>query len=120
MHDAFAVRRIERIGNLNRQWQQLFRFHRPAGDQVLQGHAVEELHDHEGSAIFLADVMDGADVGMIERRRRSRLTAEALQRLRDREPRFGEKLERDKTAQAGVLGLVHHTHAATAELLTMR
>jgi len=28
--------------------------------------AFEELHDHEGPAIFLADVVNGADVGMVQ------------------------------------------------------
>jgi hypothetical protein len=35
---------------------------RPAKDGALQGYAVEELHYHEGAAVFLADVVNGADV----------------------------------------------------------
>ena len=36
-------------------------------DAMLQGLAVEELHGDEGLAVGLTDIVDGADIGMIER-----------------------------------------------------
>ena len=33
---------------------------------MIQGYAVEELHHREGAAVFLADVMNGADVGVVQ------------------------------------------------------
>ena len=44
MHDAFAVRRVEPVGNVNGNAEQFFGFERPVQDSVLQGCAVEELH----------------------------------------------------------------------------
>jgi hypothetical protein len=35
-------------------------------DGVIQGYAVEELHHHEGAAVFLSDVMNDADVGVVQ------------------------------------------------------
>ena len=83
---------------------------------VLQRQAVEELHDDEGAAVFLADVVDGADVGMVQRRRSLRLAPEALQSLRVLGHVFGQELERDETVEPGVLGLVHDAHSAAAQL----
>ena len=51
-------------------------------DGVIQGYAVEELHHHGGAAVFLADVMNGADVGEVQGGSRLRLAPRAQQRLR--------------------------------------
>src|SRR5215469_12972035 len=82
MNNALAMRRIERVGNFNGDGQQPFRINRSAGYQVLQGHAIEKLHDHEGAAFLFADVVDSANVGMIQRRGCFSLASEAAQCLR--------------------------------------
>ena len=66
---------------------------------------------------MLADFVDGADSRMIERRCGPRFTAEALQSDRILGNVERQKLERHVPAQGGVLGLVHHPHAAPAQLL---
>ena len=43
-----------------------FEFHGAAGDQVLERGAVQKLHDEEGASIVLADVVNRADVGMVQ------------------------------------------------------
>ena len=116
MNDALAVRRIQRVGHFGREIEQQFVLHRTPADAMLQRHAVEKLHDHEDAAVFLADVVNGADVGMIQRRSRARLAAKTLQRSRIARHIVRQKLERDKASQARVLGLVDDTHAAAAEL----
>ena len=45
--DAFAVRGIESVGNLNSQRQKHLQVQRPARDPVLQGHAIEIFHGDE-------------------------------------------------------------------------
>ena len=77
--DAFAVHRVKCVGNFDGEREHRFGFHRPSGNLVLQRHAVEELHHHEGAALFFPDVAQRADVGMIQRRRGTGLAAEALQ-----------------------------------------
>ena len=63
-----------------------------------------------------ADLVDRADVGMVQRRRGPSFAAEAGQRLRVSGNVFGQELERDEAAKLGVFGLVDHTHPAAAEL----
>ena len=77
--------------------------------------AFEELHDHEGPAIFLADVVNGADVGMVQRGCCLCFSAETAERLRIASYIFGQKLEGYEAVQAGVLGLVDHPHTSATE-----
>ena len=51
---------------------------RLAADEVLEGLAFEQLHDDEVLALVLADVVDRADVGVVQGRRGPRLAPEAL------------------------------------------
>ena len=89
MDDAFAVRGVERVGDFDGQAEQDVHFQRTAGDAVLEGHAIQILHGDEGLAVLLADVVDGADVGMIERGSGPGFAPKALQGLADpgRRPR---------------------------------
>ena len=66
MNDAFGVGGIERIGNVSGNVEEAVQVHGTAGDDVLEGLALETFHDDEGLAVFLADVIDRADIGMVE------------------------------------------------------
>ncbi len=114
--DAFRVRGIERVGNFNCQSEQYIRLHGPSRDAMLQGHAVQKLHDQKGMPVILPDLVDGADIGMVESRGRLRLSLETGQGLGVLRDRVGQKLQRHKPVQVDVLSLVDHTHAATAKL----
>jgi hypothetical protein len=59
--------------------------------------------------------MDGANVGMVQRRRSARFALKTVERLTIFGEFFGQKLEGDETAELGVLGPVDHAHAAAAE-----
>src|SRR6516225_8068794 len=96
--------------------EKLLWLNRAAGDLVLKRHAGKKLHDHEGTSVFLAGVVNGADVRMVQRRRSPCLAAKPFQRRLVVRHIVRQKLERDETAQAGVFGLVHHTHTAAAQL----
>ena len=116
MDDAFAVRGIERVGDFDGQAEQDVHFERTAGDAMLQGQAVQILHGDEGLAIFLADVVNGADVGMVQRGSGLGLAAETLQSLAVLGDVFREEFQGDEAIEAGVFGLVNDTHAATTQL----
>jgi hypothetical protein len=58
MHDAFAMSRVERVRDVTGDGEKSLRFNRTTRDQVAQGYAVEELHDHKSAAILFADVDD--------------------------------------------------------------
>ena len=51
------------------------------GDCRLQRGALQILHRDEGAAVLLADVMNGADVGMIQRGGGAGLALEPAERL---------------------------------------
>ncbi len=83
---------------------------------MLQGQAIQVLHGDEGLAILFANVVDGADVGMVEGRGRLGLAAKALQDLAVLGDVFREEFQSDEAIEPGVFGLVNHTHAATTQL----
>ena len=85
--------------------------------RLLQRAALQILHGDEGAAVLLADVMNGADVGMIQRGRGSRLALEPAQRLSVARQIVRQELQRDEAMEPGVLRFVHDAHAAAAELL---
>ena len=68
MHDAFGVRRIQGIGNLNCPVQEFFDSERPVRDAMLEGLAFHLFHHDKQLAFKPANLMNGADVGMIQRR----------------------------------------------------
>ena len=77
----------------------------------------EKLHGDEGLALVLVDVVDGADVGVVEGGGGTRLALEAFPGLVTREQPLGEELESHLSPQARVLGLVDDAHAPAAQLL---
>ena len=58
-----------------------FDLERAPCDPMLQRRPVEKLHDEKRAAVLLADIVDRADVGVVQRRCRSRLAAESCQRF---------------------------------------
>ncbi len=117
MHDSFAVRRVQPVGDLYSQRQARFQFHRAPANQVFEGGAVEELHRQEGAAVLFSDVVDGADIGMIQRRRCFRFALKAGQGLRVAGDVVGQQLQRYKAMQPQVFSFVDDSHSASAELL---
>ena len=51
---------------------------RPPADLSIEGLSLEQLHGDELRALVLVDFVDGADVRMVERRRRPRLAQEPI------------------------------------------
>ena len=115
MHNALRMRGVERVGNLDRQVQQRFHFYRAGADAVLQRRAFEQFHGDERLPVLFADVMNGTDVGMIQGGGRLRFSFEARQCLRVFGHIFRKEFQGHEAVQPGVLGLVHHTHTATAK-----
>ena len=94
-----------------------FRFQRTPRDAVLQRHAVQKLHGDERTALLLANVVNRADVGVVQCGRGLCFTLKAGQRLRVSGDFIGQEFQGDKSAQPGVLGLVDDPHPAATELL---
>ena len=84
---------------------------------MLQRHPVQKLHDDERLAVLLADVINRADVGMVQGGSCLGLAPETLQSVAVLGYIFGQELQAYKTVESAVLGLVHHTHPAAAQFL---
>ncbi len=117
MDDVLRVRGIERVRNLDPQLDELLGSERPPGDAMLQRLPFEELHHDKGLTRVLVDVVDRADVRVIQRRRGARLALKAFERLTVVREIAGEELQRDLPAKLHVFTLVDDPHAAATEFL---
>ncbi len=115
MDDAGGVSGVESVGDLNRDVEKLIEIDGAIGDEVFEGLAVEEFHGDEGAAFVFADVVDGADVWVVQSGGGLGFALEAGEGLRVGGDIFGEEFEGDETAEAGVFGFVDDAHAAAAD-----
>src|SRR5215469_870477 len=84
---------------------------------MLERLTIQELHGDERLAFVLANLVNGADMRMIERRSSLSLALETFKGLRVVRQFWWKEFESDSTVEPRVFGLVHHTHPATTELL---
>src|SRR5712691_2707535 len=115
MHNIFAVRGIKRVRNLNGEIQQFLSRNWSCADSALKSLPFKQLHRDEGLAIVLADFVDGADVGMVQSRGGSCFPPKAFERLWVSGYVLRQEFQGDEATEFSVLGLVHDTHATTAE-----
>ena len=113
--DSLAVRGFEGVGDFDPEGEQAIEFHRLSLNQMFQGLAAQAFHHDEEMAVVLADFVDGADVGMVQRRSRAGFAAETFERLGILRSIVREKLESDETSELSVLGLIDDTHPAAAK-----
>jgi len=115
--DALRVRRIQPIGNLDREVEQFVDLYEFRPDPVLEGLPFEILHRNEGLAFIFADLINGANMGMVESRGGARFTLKAFQSQAVLGKMFRQELEGDEPAELGVFGFINHTHPAATQLL---
>ena len=115
MDDALAMRPVERVGDLGGDLQRLVErkrsLHEPRGQRL----ALEMRHDQVVRAIDVADVVDAADVRMIERGNRPRLAFETCTQIGIAGDFSWQDLDGDCAIEARVAGFVDLAHAARAE-----
>ena len=117
MDDALGMRGIERVGDLYGQRQQRVQFQGTPADAVAQRHSLQKLHGYEGATVLLADIVNGADVGMVQRRCSLGFALKAGQGNGAAGQVVGQELEGNETMQADVFSFVDHPHAAAPEFL---
>ncbi len=117
MNNPFGVGGIERVGDFNCDIQQPLQLQRPSLNHIPQGLALQIFHHQENPPLVLADLVNCADVGMIQRGRRTRFAAESLQSLRITGEGIGQKFEGDKAAELEVLSLINHTHPTAPDFV---
>jgi hypothetical protein len=64
------------------------------------------LHDEEIDPVLAADVVERADVRVVQRGDRARLAIEAFPELRVRRQRFREDLDRDRAIEPRIAGAI--------------
>ena len=115
MHDSGVVGRGEPVGDLAREIEELARRQRSLRDQIREGLAFHELHRHPGHGLRLADVVDGDDVGIVERGRSLGFALESRQvRGIGREIRR-KHLDRHAPIEPGIARRVDFPHSACAD-----
>ena len=82
VHDALGVGRVEPVRNLNADLQKLRYFDGLPLNAVLERPALEQLHGDKRSALEFPNIVNGANVWMIERGGSARFAAESLYGLR--------------------------------------
>src|SRR5208283_2861410 len=111
------MRRVQGIGDLDAEIEHRFDLHRPTSDPMLQGHAIQELHDDEWTLIVLADLINCADVGVVQRGSCTSFTSESFECLWVMGDIFGQEFQSDEASQVRVFSFIDDTHPATAELV---
>ena len=112
---AGAMSGVERVGDFDADFEKAIEFERAAGDDVLECRAVEKFHGDEGAAVIFTDVVDGADIRVIERGGGAGFTLEPIERLGIVSEIVGKKFESDEAAEASVFSFVDDAHSAAAE-----
>ena len=92
-------------------------FHGTPADAMLQRQPVQKLHGDERLSVLLANVINRADIRVIQCGRSLRLALKAGERLCVSGNFIGKELESDEAMQSRVLSLVDHPHPAAAQLL---
>src|SRR5580693_3863337 len=114
---AFGVCRVECVCNLDSERENHLGFHRTPRNAVLQRQSVKKLHGDERFAVVFINLVDGADVWMIQSRGSLRLTLKTGECLRVFGYLVGQELEGNKPAELHIFGFINHTHPSAAKLL---
>ena len=113
MNDALAVRRIHGVGHREGEIDERRGGHGAARQSLLQRLAFEQFHRDERR--IAADVVDGADVGMVERRGGTRFPLKAFQDLRRLRDPVRQHFDGDHALETGIPRPIHVAHPASAD-----
>ena len=117
MDNSSTVCPVEGVSHLNADVDDLMDLEGlGTGEAVSQRQAFHQFHDEEGSAFVLADVVDRADVRVIQRGGRPGFGSEPFHGRQIIGQVLGHELECHGTAQTDIFGSVHDAHPACAEL----
>ena len=117
MDHAAAVRLVERVGDVDGTAHRLVDAHGPTPEPVLERFAFEALHHEEVDAVLVADVVQRADVRVIEAGDDLRFALEARAHRLVRGAARRKHLDRHGAIQPCIDGSIHLAHAARAQKL---
>ena len=115
MRDALAVRLVEPIRDLDGDLERLIERQRAPLQPLGQRVPLQVLHDQEVDPVLLTDVVERANVRVVQAGDGLRLALEPLLEIGVRGDMLGEDFDGDRAVQAGVARFVHFAHPARAE-----
>jgi len=115
MRYSGAMRAVERIGDLGGELERLIERESALLDAGGQCLALHVLHHHVTGSVLDADIVEYADVRMVQRGNNTRFPFEAGAEIFAFGDVFGQNLDRDGAVEPAVAGFVHLAHAAGAE-----
>src|SRR3984885_11709844 len=113
--DAFCMGCVERIRDLDGEGQDQFRLHRTSRYAMLQRQPIEKLHSDEGLSLLVINLVDRADVRMIQCRGSFGFALKTGECLRVFGYVVGQELEGNKATEFNILSFVDHSHTAAAQ-----
>ena len=117
MNNTLPVRRCQALGDLSADFQDVLQRQRTDGNSIFERLAFQESHRQECLAAILVDLVDRTDVGVMQSGGGLSLPKEPLLGLFVVQQMRGQELEGHIALELLVLGSIHNTHAALAELL---
>ena len=114
MNNALGVSGIEGISDLDAQVHEAVGFERPAEDGFPHSPAFQMLHHNEWASLEFTDLVDRADVGMIQRGSGTGFAAETLKGLGILGDIVRQEFERHEAPELSVFRFVDHTHPTAA------
>ena len=117
MDNSRRVGRRQSVRDLHRILQRLSERQPLARNHLVQRLARDVLHGDEVEAVIAGDIVNGDDVGVIQRRGRFCLLHEAPLALSVRDFLRRQDFDGDKAIEVRVPGFVNHAHPALAQFL---
>ena len=115
MHDAFLMRRRQRIPQSAGDLDDLLEGKPACADEPVKRLTFDELHGQEVDAVGFLDRVDGDDVRMVELGEGLRLATKTREPLRILRHFGGQDFERYVAAEFRVGGAIHLAHATGAK-----
>ena len=115
VYHAFLMRGLQTLGGLSRDVEGFLERQGIAADLLVEAGALDVGHGDEDLAVDLVDLMNRADVGMLDRRGGLGFAAEAFFGVGVLGQPRGEKLQGNGAVEVCIEGLVDHAHPAFAQ-----
>jgi len=115
MNDPGAMGLVECLRDLASVPEYVCQWQRATRVAVREGVPLDELHDQIIDSVLMTDVVERADVGVVERRDRLRLALEAVAELRVLRELGGKDFDRDAAIESGITRAIHLAHATGSD-----
>ncbi len=117
VNNGFGMGRFQGIRHLEAIFRHALQVDGLPRNTVFEGLPFEKLHDNEALPFELIHVINCADVRMVERRSGPRFPLKSFDGEGFSRELFGQEFQGHVSAKPQILGFIHHSHAATAQLL---